>query len=177
MPWEKGPPSVADDPLSPVYETKLQVDTYALSTAIYAERDDGKILLLQRAEGTAMAGFHFLPGGIVDPGEEPFGAAARELLEESGLRFDSEPQMVGCYPLFIYGRDFVNLTFRGRVTGELTTSDEHTGHQWVDPHEWAALFTPEAIDAMADGNDQIALLLTGIGRDARRYLNLVTRAD
>jgi len=162
-----------EDPLSPVFETKLELDSYALCTAIYAERDDGKILLLKRAEGTAMAGFHFLPGGIVDPGEEPFQAAARELQEESGLTFAGQPRMVGCYPLFIYGRNFLNLTFRGVVQGELATSHEHTDHEWVTPQDWAALFTPDAIDNMADGNEQVRTLLTGIGADAKRYLEVL----
>ena len=72
--------SRVDDPLSPYVENPIELDQYSLSTAIYAERDDGKILLLQRAEGSAMAGSFFLPGGIVDPGEEPFKAAAREQL-------------------------------------------------------------------------------------------------
>ena len=164
---------MADDPLSPQFETKLQLDSYALATAIYAEREDGKILLLERAEGSAMAGFSFLPGGLVDPGEEPYQAAARELIEESGLTFTAEPQMVSCYPMFIYGRTFLNLTFRGAVVGELTTSHEHTASEWVTPQDWASLFSPDAIANLADGNDQVAALLTSIAQDARRYLKLI----
>jgi len=164
---------MADDPLSPQFETELQLDSYALATAIYAEREDGKILLLQRAEGTAMAGFSFLPGGLVDPGEEPYQAAARELVEESGLTFAAEPQMVGCYPMFIYGRTFLNLTFRGAVVGELTTSNEHTASEWVTPQDWASLFTADTIAILANGNNQVASLLASIALDAQRYLDLI----
>lgn len=151
----------------------MEIEAFALSTAVYAERADGHILLLQRAEGSAMAGTYFLPGGIVDPGETPWEAVARELREESGLEFSAPVQMVGCYPMFVYGRDFLQLTFRGPVDGEVVTSAEHTDHRWVDPHEWASRFTPENIEALADGHSKISTLLNGIGDDARRYLAVV----
>lgn len=165
-----------DDPLNPVYETELQLPTYALSTAIYAERDDGSIILLQRAEGTAMAGFYFLPGGLVDEGEEPFAAAARELREETGLEFAEAPQMVGCYPMWIYGRDMLQLSFRGRVAGEANLSHEHTAHRWVAPADFGALFSEEAVTTMANGDERIASILGHIGVDVQRYLSLVARA-
>jgi 8-oxo-dGTP pyrophosphatase MutT (NUDIX family) len=167
--------SVSDDQLSPAVDYSMELDTYALSTAIYAERADGNILLLERAEGTAMAGTFFLPGGLVDPGENPWAAATRELREETGLEFSDTPQMVGCYPMFVYRRDFLQLTFRGRVDGEVAISGEHTGHRWVNPNDWVALFTPENIQAESAENPKIATLLAGIGDDLRRYLALVAQ--
>ncbi len=164
---------VSDDPLSPPIESPIELDTYVLSTAIYAERADGHILLLQRAEGTAMAGTFFLPGGIVDPGETPWDAAERELREESGLGFVGQPQMVGCYPIFVYGSDFLQLTFRGSVGGELATSHEHTNHRWMDPREWAAGFDPAGIESLSAGSPNIASMLRGIADDAARYLAIV----
>jgi len=125
---------VSDDQLSPTVDYSIKIDTFALSTAVYAEQADGHVLLLQRAEGTAMAGTYFLPGGIVDPGETPWEAATRELQEETGLQFSAPPRMVGCYPMFIYRRDFLQLTFRGPVDGEVVISGEHTDHRWVNPH-------------------------------------------
>jgi 8-oxo-dGTP pyrophosphatase MutT (NUDIX family) len=56
---------------------------YRLAAGVYAMRG-GQILMLQRASGMRI-GFRSVPGGIVDPGESPPEAAARELFEEAGL--------------------------------------------------------------------------------------------
>lgn len=163
---------MSDDRLSPEIENRIELDRFALATVIYAERD-GQILLMKRAEGTAMAGQYFMPGGIVDPGETPYEGVARELLEETGLTFVDEPTMVGCYPMWIYGQDFLQLSFRGAVEGEVVQSAEHTDHRWVDPAEMTGLFTPESMAAIADGDERIVDLLTKIGADLDRYLALL----
>ena len=150
----------------------MPLDRYALSTVIYAERPDGTILLMQRAEGTAMAGQYFMPGGIVDPGETPYEGAVRELREETGLRFCGPMTMVGCYPIWIYGQDFLQLSFRGPVEGDVRQSHEHTDHRWVDPTELRGLFDPDAVASIAGGDDRIAALLALVGEDLERYLSL-----
>lgn len=164
---------MADDPLAPHVENPIELDRYALSTVIYAERSDGRILLMQRAEGTAMAGQYFMPGGLVDPGETPQEAAVRELREETGLTFSGPMTMVGCYPMWVYGQDMLQLSFRGPVEGNVVQSHEHTAHRWADPREMAGLFEPDAVVALADGDDRVATLLTRIGEDLDRYLALV----
>src|SRR6478609_5205799 len=97
---------------------------YMLSAVVYAERD-GQILLLKRAGG-ALSGQWFLPGGAVEPAELPEDGARRELLEESGLEIDGELELVGAYPIWVYGGDCLQLSYRGRVAGgDVVVSDEH----------------------------------------------------
>ena len=48
-------------------------------------RDHGRLLLQLRAEGLFGAGRWNAPGGHVEAGESPLDAAAREVLEETGL--------------------------------------------------------------------------------------------
>jgi 8-oxo-dGTP diphosphatase len=48
-------------------------------------RCDGRVLLAQRPEGKAYAGYWEFPGGKLEPGETPAQALARELREELGL--------------------------------------------------------------------------------------------
>ncbi|HKH87224.1 MAG TPA: NUDIX hydrolase [Acidimicrobiales bacterium] len=57
------------------------VELVALTT------DDEVILVRQFRPGPGVV-LNELPGGIVDPGESPAGAAARELLEETGYEGD-----------------------------------------------------------------------------------------
>lgn len=163
---------MSDDPLSPPVENRIELDRYALSTVVYAERSDGQIVLLERAEGTAMAGLYFLPGGIVDPGEDPWDGAERELAEETGLRLAGPLQMVGCYPMFVYGQEFLQLSFRGPVTGEVATSAEHTNHRWVEPASMTEVLSPEGIAALAGGDPRIESLLRSIAQDLDRYLSM-----
>jgi 8-oxo-dGTP pyrophosphatase MutT (NUDIX family) len=148
---------------------------YALSALVYAERD-GKILLLKRAEGTALAGQWYLPGGAADPGEFPEDAARRELFEECGLRIDGELELVGVYPMFVYGNDSLSVSYRGRVVdGEIALSHEHDGAQWVDAAEMRLLLTDEVIDSIAKGDEQVRSLVQQIRIDLDRYLRLKNR--
>lgn len=47
---------------------------------------EGKILLCRRGPGMKLAGYWELPGGKVEPGEEPAAALTRELREELGVK-------------------------------------------------------------------------------------------
>jgi len=161
---------MSDDQLMGFGEGTFDPPRFSISTAIYAERADNKILLLRRAEGSAMAGAYFLPGGVLDEGEEPYEAARRELREESGLEIIGDLTMVGAYPMWVYGREFMQLTFHGNVGDDVKLSHEHTAHRWVDPSEFAGRLTPDVITSMADGNERIHRLLTNIAEDGQRYL-------
>jgi len=143
---------------------------YALSAVVYAERGD-EILLLQRAEGSAMAGQWFLPGGFVEPGELPEEGARRELFEEGGVRIDGDLEIVGCYPMYVYGYDMLQISYRGRVAaGDVTISHEHDGARWVKASDMRALLTDEVIAEMAGGREDVARLLGHIRTDLDRYL-------
>ncbi|WP_431042465.1 NUDIX hydrolase [Streptomyces sp. P1-3] len=60
---------------------QTRVSAYALAT------DEGRILLTRLADSSPVfePGLWHLPGGGIDPGEQPVDALARELLEETGL--------------------------------------------------------------------------------------------
>jgi 8-oxo-dGTP pyrophosphatase MutT (NUDIX family) len=61
---------------------KVGHDPLWLSTAVGAVFDDGgRVLLGRRAD----SGVWTLPGGIIDPAEQPADAAVREVFEETGV--------------------------------------------------------------------------------------------
>ncbi|PVY97306.1 NUDIX hydrolase [Actinomycetospora cinnamomea] len=113
---------------------------------------EGRVLLFQGVDPVRPAEtFWFAPGGGVDPGEEPWEAAARTLGEETGLAVDPA-EVRG--PLWV--RDVVfdaaGVTYAGRElfhavhvpSGEIDTSGftEHEartvrGHRWWTPAELA----------------------------------------
>jgi 8-oxo-dGTP diphosphatase len=156
--------------------TDIDVPLYGLSAVVYAERD-GEILLLKRAAGSAMSGQWFLPGGVVERDELPEETARREFQEETGLDLVGDLELVGAYPIWVYGGDCLQLSYRARAgDGEAAVSDEHSAARWVDPVQMRALLTDEAIDALAGGDERVHTLVGRIRDDLDRYVRRIGRA-
>jgi 8-oxo-dGTP pyrophosphatase MutT (NUDIX family) len=167
---------MSDDPLlSDFAAGDDEPARYVLSAVVYAERGD-EILLLQRAEGTALAGQWFLPGGMVEPGELPEEGARRELDEEAGVEIEGDLEIIGCYPMYVYGYDTLQISYRGRIADRdaVTISNEHDGARWVKASDLRALFTDDVIAHIAQGRDGVVNMLQHIRRDLDRYLARVT---
>jgi 8-oxo-dGTP diphosphatase len=147
----------------------------ALSAVVYAERGD-EILLLKRAQGTALAGQWYIPGGMVERGEHPEDAALRELREEAGIEIDGDLEIVGCYPMHVYGFDTLQISFRGRVAegAEVVISDEHDGARWAKASDMRTLLTDDVIEQIAQGREPVITLLGLIRTDLDRYLARIT---
>lgn len=166
---------MADDDVLGRAGGDFDVQLYGLSAVVYAERG-GEILLLKRQVG-ALSGQWFLPGGAVERGELPEEAARRELIEESGLDIAGDLELVGAYPIWVYGGDCLQLSYRGRLAdGDVVVSDEHSGARWVDPVDMRATMTDAAIEALAAGNERVAILVGRIRTDLDRYLARIGRA-
>ncbi|MBA2693753.1 MAG: NUDIX hydrolase [Rubrobacter sp.] len=97
-------------------------------------RGDGKILLLQRPEGTWDP-----PGGRLASGEAFEEGAVRELYEETGL-LASPQRMLATWVGSAGGRRLAAVTYIGRVEKtDVRLSEEHLGSRWVEPSEWLDL--------------------------------------
>jgi 8-oxo-dGTP pyrophosphatase MutT (NUDIX family) len=167
----------SDDPLlGHLAASGYEPARYVLSAVVYVERGD-EILLLQRAEGTALAGQWFLPGGMVEPGEVPEEGARRELLEEAGVEIKGELELVGAYPMHVYGFDTLQLSYRGSLAGEsdAVISDEHDGARWARASDMRAVLSDDAIQQISGGRADIASILGHIRTDLDRYLARVAR--
>jgi len=93
---------------------------------------DGRVLLTERKAGKDAAGFWELPGGQVEPGESAAQAAARELVEEVGVR------ALELAPWRVYEHDFPAKRVRLHWFHVRRWSGEPSGREgqrvaWVDP--------------------------------------------
>ncbi|MGW5131587.1 NUDIX hydrolase [Streptomyces sp. NPDC004135] len=111
---------------------KTLPQTIVASCVLLLDAED-RILLLRYAAGQPGAGLWGLPGGMLDHGEDPVGAACREVHEETGLVLDGPPRLVGYdHRADVKGTgpviDF--YYYGGRLPAEATVrrSDEHDDH-------------------------------------------------
>lgn len=103
----------------------------------------GRLLAAQRSYPPALRGQWELPGGKVEPGEEPVAGLARELREELGLaiRIGAELRPPGAderpgWPILGGRRMRVWLA---APLGEATPGDDHLAVRWVGPRDWQEL--------------------------------------
>lgn len=96
--------------------------------------DDGKFLLLTRsATHPTLAGYHDLPGGMIEDGEEPGAAVSRELKEETGLDASGMKAMYAI-TMLIGGTSYPTLLYYMKVTGAspaVELSWEHESFEWA----------------------------------------------
>ncbi len=110
-----------------------------LSVAIAVVMDDeGQVLLGRRTDTGSWA----LPGGIIEPGEQPANAAVRECFEETGIVAAPEKltSVTVSQPVTYRNGDqvqYIELTFRCRaVGGEARVNDEESLEvRWHALHE------------------------------------------
>jgi 8-oxo-dGTP pyrophosphatase MutT (NUDIX family) len=101
--------------------------------------DDQRRVLLQRARDD---GKWYVPGGAMEPGEEPADAVVREMLEETGLIVEPR-RIIGVYgsPLITYPNghrvQYVGAVFLCSVVGgELKVSDDESLElRYFDPSQ------------------------------------------
>lgn len=103
----------------------LKQDEQERSAACCFILKNGKVLAVSRRNDPTMWG---MPGGKVDIGEDAEHAAARELMEETGLTATSMSQIYTA----VDAQGYRTTTFSCGVQGKIDT-DESGVVRWVDP--------------------------------------------
>ena len=93
--------------------------------------EDGRVLMVRRGPGSTRSGYWSIPAGFVDYGEEIRAAAARELVEETGLVADVGDVMHVASNFHDPNKLTVGVWFAGTVTGgELVAGDDADAAGW-----------------------------------------------
>lgn len=88
-------PTADTHPVLPRAEwVKTLPQTVVASCVLLLDAED-RMLLLRYAESQPGAGLWGLPGGMLDHGEDPLGAACREVCEETGIVLAGPPRLIG----------------------------------------------------------------------------------
>lgn len=102
---------------------------HSVSVAGVVVREDGRVLVIKRADNGAWEA----PGGVLELDERPEEGTCREVLEETGIKVETE-RLTGVYKNM--KRGVVALVFRCRpVAGEERTSDESVDVRWFTREE------------------------------------------
>lgn len=96
----------------------------------------GKFLLLTRSDTHPFyAGFADLPGGKIEPGEEPGVAVAREVHEETGMKIQPEDlRVIYAVTKEIGGASYPTLLYAVQLQAtepEVAVSWEHASYEWA----------------------------------------------
>ena len=94
--------------------------------------DGGRVLAARRSRPEALAGLWELPGGKVDPGEDPATAAAREVLEELGCTVTITGWLDGSSAI---SEDLVLRVAVAQLTDGDPVPSEHDAVRWLRADE------------------------------------------
>jgi ADP-ribose pyrophosphatase YjhB (NUDIX family) len=102
-----------------------------VGAAVVVFDGDGNVLMVRRGPGSTRSGYWSIPAGFVDYGEEIRTAAARELLEETGLVAEVGDVMFVASNFHDPSKLTVGIWFAGTVTGGvLAAGDDADAVGW-----------------------------------------------
>jgi ADP-ribose pyrophosphatase YjhB (NUDIX family) len=136
---------------------KTLPQTIVASCVLLLDAED-RMLLLRYAGGEPGAGLWGLPGGMLDHGEDPAGAARRELREETGIVLEEDPRFIGYdHRADVLGTGpVIDFYFHGGrlPAGQpVRRSSEHDHHGLFAVDEWESM-------PLATGLPTLTALLT-----------------
>jgi 8-oxo-dGTP diphosphatase len=118
------------------------------NSKIFLSNQYGELLLLRRAPLTSRPGRWDLPGGIVEPYEDPAETVLRETFEETGLRLGKSALKFVFAETIAESDNELNVTrffYKGRVDDmspvAIKLSTEHREHGWFSYDEAAEHLT------------------------------------
>ena len=122
-----------------------------------AVTDDGKMIMVKQYRKPAERVMLEAPAGKIDPGEEAFSTAVRELKEETGYTASEVRKLTEFYPSVGYSEEVLHLYLCTGLTAGETCPDEN-----------------EALDVLAIEVDELfAMVMRGEIRDAKTIVAIM----
>ena len=148
---------------------ELEIIRHPGGAAAVALDDEGRVCLLRQYRHAAGGWLWELPAGKIDPGEEPFATARRELVEEGGVEAGawSDLGFMHSSPGVLTERIYLYL---GRDLRP--AASDHEAHEVIEVH-WVPF--DEALAWCHDGTITDAKTLIGLLRAARLDLAATER--
>jgi 8-oxo-dGTP diphosphatase len=108
---------------------------HANAAKAFVRDQAGAVLLVQRrADDVHAAGAWDIPGGRLEPGEDPYGGCKRETREEIGIDVHVEHVLDVRHFTRDDGQAITMMIFQCRATSvDIRLSEEHTAYAWVAP--------------------------------------------
>jgi len=133
-----------------VLDDRWEVVRHADAVAVLAVDARGRVLGVRQRRPAVDAATWELPAGLIDPGESPAAAAARELAEEAQLAADLEPVAVGYVsPGFTDERVHLFEASGLRPAPGRTDDGEDLEVAWLDLESaWRAAASGELVTSM-----------------------------
>jgi 8-oxo-dGTP pyrophosphatase MutT (NUDIX family) len=128
--------------------TRLLSPTFAVGALVIVRRTDGHVLLVRQSYRPDW----FLPGGLLQRGETPVQAAARELAEEVGL---TPSRVDGPVGTFVDAGIRTVTVFCEAVVDQGTAGDAKPASREIVEARW---FAPDALPAI---NEELERALRG----------------
>ncbi|MDY6777067.1 MAG: NUDIX domain-containing protein [Candidatus Nanohaloarchaea archaeon] len=129
-------------------------DDFRLAAKACILCDDRLLAVRRAAEDVQKPGIWELPGGRLQPGEEPRNGLAREVREETGLAVTVEEPLTVRHFQRDDGQTITMICFRATPdSSEVSLSGEHTAYDWVplkSAKERLDSFFKREIDACRD---------------------------
>lgn len=139
---------------------ELEIVRHPGGAAAVALDDAAQVCLLRQFRHAAGGWLWELPAGKIEPGEDPFDTARREIAEEAGVAADAWANLGILYSSPGVLTEVIHL-FLGRVLRHV--GHEHEAHEVIEIH-WLPL--DKALQWCADGTITDAKTLVGLFRTA-----------
>ena len=116
---------------------------------ILVETDQNQLLLLKRRTDAEIGGGLWgFPAGHIEPGENPFQCALREMEEETSIQLRCKPlKNIGPIRDTWYGGKFEIYLFHQRWEGgDIKLNREHTEFAWVNKEDYPEYSVMDGVD-------------------------------